>query len=84
MAANESAAELALGAKALGALLDLSDALNASDDNQAAIVQHLCCGIAPHHPGSLIFIAEETNESALPASHAEGMGAALIRDVRLE
>ncbi len=83
-AANEPAAELALSAKALGALLDLSDALHASDDDQTDIVRRLCGGIAPHHPGSLIFIAEEAGEGMLSARHVEGMGAAVIRDVCLE
>ncbi len=83
-AANEPAAELALSAGALGALLDLSEALHASDDDQTAIVRRLCGGIAPHHPGSLIFVAEETNDAALKVNHAEGMGAALVRNARLE
>ncbi len=69
-AANEPAAELALNAGALGALLDLSEALHASDDDQAAIVRRLCGGIAPHHPGNLIFIAEETGGGLLPVKRA--------------
>jgi diguanylate cyclase (GGDEF)-like protein/PAS domain S-box-containing protein len=82
--ANESALELALSARALGALLDLSDALHASDDDQTAIVKRLCGGIAPNHPGSLIFTAEEASEGVLSVSHAEGMAAAVIREVCLE
>jgi diguanylate cyclase (GGDEF)-like protein/PAS domain S-box-containing protein len=83
-AAHEPAAELVLSAGALGALLDLSDALHTSDDDQSAIVRRLCGGIAPHHPGSLIFIAEATGDGLLAVNHAEGMGAALVRSVRLE
>ncbi|MBS3917176.1 MAG: EAL domain-containing protein [Sulfuritalea sp.] len=75
--------ELALNAAALGALLDLNELLHEASGDHAAMFERVCNRIAPHHPGSLFFIAETSAEGELSVRSAEGMGAAVLQGLTL-
>lgn len=81
--AGGAVSELVLNAAALGALLELNEVFDATTDDHSVIFKRLCGRIAPHHPGSLAFVAEEMSAGELSIRNAEGMGAAILADLRL-